>query len=369
MRVMIDGVSCSIRSLWREGALVKIIDQRVLPHRVVVLEFKTHSETADAIRDMVVRGAGGIGVAAAYGVAQAAIEAKDRPLKEFMTYLDNAADTIRMTRPTAVNLFYSIERCLKSGSKGSVTQRLESICTEADAIALADISASEKIGVNGAALIKNGSRILTHCNAGALAYMDLGTALSPLRIAYRQRKSFFVYVDETRPRSQGAKLTAWELQQENIPYALIVDNAAGYYMARGEVDLVIVGADRIAANGDTANKIGTYEKAVISRENGVPFYVAAPGITFDLRCRDGTGIEIEIRSPDEINYVWGEDDEGIVRRVRITAEGTVALNPGFDVTPAKYITGFITERGIISPPFKKNIREAFSRATLPNRIA
>ncbi len=369
MRVMIDGVTRSIRSVWREGSLVKMIDQRVLPHRVIVLELKTHSETADAIRDMAVRGAGGIGVSAAYGVAQAAIEAKGRPLKEFTTYLDNAAETIRMTRPTAVNLFHSIERCLKSGSKGSVSRRVESICNEADAIALDDISASEKIGFNGAALIKNGSRILTHCNAGALAYLDLGTALSPLRVAYKEGKSFFVYVDETRPRSQGAKLTAWELQQENIPYALIADNAAGYYMMRGEVDLVIVGADRIAANGDTANKIGTYEKAVIARENGVPFYVAAPGITFDLSCRDGFGIEIEVRSPDEMNYVWGKDDEGMVRRVRITAEETNVLNPSFDVTPAKYVTGFITEKGLICPPFKKNIREAFGRATLPDRIA
>jgi S-methyl-5-thioribose-1-phosphate isomerase len=369
MQVIINGVSRSITSLWREGALVKMIDQRLLPHHVVVIELKTHTETAAAIRDMMVRGAGGIGVAAAYGVAQAALEARNRPLKEFTTYLDNAAEIIRMTRPTAVNLFYSIEKCLKSGSKGSVSRRVEAICSEADAIAVADISASERIGGYGASLIKNGSRILTHCNAGALAYMNLGTALSPLRIAFQQGKSFFVYVDETRPRSQGAKLTAWELQQENIPYALIVDSAAGYYMARGEVDLIIVGADRIAANGDTANKIGTYEKAVIARENGVPFYVAAPGITFDLRCRDGTGIEIEFRSPDEINYVWGQDDEGKVRRVRITAEDTVALNPSFDVTPAKYITGFITEKGLISPPYKKNIRAVFGRATLPDHIA
>jgi translation initiation factor eIF-2B subunit alpha/methylthioribose-1-phosphate isomerase len=206
------------------------------------------------------------------------------------------------------------------------------------------------MGEYGNALIGDRCRILTHCNAGALAFIDNGSALAPIRVAHRSGKSIFVYADETRPRSQGAKLTAWELQQEGVPYALIVDNAAGYYMRRGE-------ADRIAANGDTANKIGTYEKAVLARENGLPFYVAAPTTTFDIKCPTGKGIEIEERNPDEINWVWGVDENGVYTKVRISAEGTTTLNPGFDVTPARYITGFITNVGVLKPPFSKSIRE------------
>jgi translation initiation factor eIF-2B subunit alpha/methylthioribose-1-phosphate isomerase len=179
--------------------------------------------------------------------------------------------------------------------------------------------------------------------------------------AHRAGKRIFVYADETRPRSQGAKLTAWELKQEGIPYALIADNAAGHYMRLGEVDIVIVGADRIAANGDTANKIGTYEKAVLAHENGIPFYVAAPRMTFDFRCPTGDGIMIEERSPDEVNWVWGANEHGNHTRVRVSAEGTVARNPAFDVTPAKYITGFITETGIIKPPYRRSLRAAFPR--------
>jgi S-methyl-5-thioribose-1-phosphate isomerase len=359
MRINFNGETRELWTLWREGAEVKMIDQRLLPHRFEILTLHSHGETAEAIRDMAVRGAGAIGVAGGYGVAQATLEAQGRKLRDFKEYVSGAADTLRATRPTAVNLFHAIDRCVKTASRGSVPERVAAACAEADRIALEDLEASKKMGEYGDALIEDGYRILTHCNAGALAFIDNGSALAPIRVAHRSGKHIFVYADETRPRSQGAKLTAWELQQEGIPYALIADNAAGHYMHRGEVDFVIVGADRIAANGDTANKIGTYEKAVLARENGIPFYVAAPRMTFDLRCPNGDHIEIEERSPDEVNWVWGADDEGNYMKVRISAEGTTAKNPSFDVTPAKYITGFITEVGVIKPPFKRSIREAF----------
>jgi methylthioribose-1-phosphate isomerase len=360
MRVNFDGQNHELWTLWREGIEVKMIDQRLLPHKFEILTSHNHCETAEAIREMAVRGAGAIGVAAGYGVAQASIEAKGMKLDDFQVFVSEAADTLRKTRPTAVNLFHAIDRCIKATSKGSVLERVASACAEADRIALDDLEASKKMGEYGNTLIRDGHRILTHCNAGALAFIDNGSALSPIRVAHRSGKRIFVYADETRPRSQGAKLTAWELQQEGVPYALIVDNAAGHYMRRGEVDLVIVGADRIAANGDTANKIGTYEKAVIARENGIPFYVAAPRMTFDIKCPTGKDIEIEDRSPDEVNWVWGVDEAGAYTRVRVSAEGTTVLNPGFDVTPARYITGFITDVGVLKPPFTRRIRETLS---------
>ena len=358
MRVNFNGKIQDLWTLWREGVNVKMIDQRLLPHKLEILTSHSHHETAEAIREMVVRGAGAIGVAAGYGVAQAALEAKDMKLKDFQAFVSEAANTLQKTRPTAVNLFYAINRCIEAASKGSVPERVASACKEADKIAFDDLEASKKMGEFGNALIGDKCRILTHCNAGALAFIDNGSALAPIRVAHRSGKHIFVYADETRPRSQGAKLTAWELQQEGVPYALIVDNAAGYYMRRGEVDLVIVGADRIAANGDTANKIGTYEKAVLARENGIPFYVTAPTMTFDIKCLTGKSIEIEERSPDEVNWVWGVNEDGAYTKVRISADGTNALNPGFDVTPAKYITGFITDVGVLKSPFSRSIREA-----------
>ena len=358
MRVNFNGETRELWTLWREDAEVKMIDQRLLPHRFEVLTLYNHRETAKAISDMAVRGAGAIGIAGGYGFAQAALEARGKNLKAFKAYLSEAADTLRRTRPTAVNLFHAIDRCEKAVSKGSVEERVSAACAEADKLALEDLEASKKMGEYGNALIKDGFRILTHCNAGALAFIDNGSALAPIRVAHRSGKHIFVFVDETRPRSQGAKLTAWELQQEGITYALIADNAAGHYMRRGEIEFVVVGADRIATNGDTANKIGTYEKAVLARENGIPFYVTAPRITFDLKCPNGDGIEIEERSPDEVNWVWGVDEKGNYTKVRISAEGTIARNPSFDVTPAKYITGFITDVGILRPPYRKSIREA-----------
>jgi eIF-2B alpha/beta/delta-like uncharacterized protein len=268
-----------------------------------------------------------------------------------------SAETLRKTRPTAANLFHAIDRCLDAMTEGSVKERVNAIVLEAEAIAQEDLEASRKIGEYGGKLIGDGARILTHCNAGALAFLDYGTALSPIRFARDQGKQIFVYIDETRPRCQGARLTAWEMEQENIQYAIIVDNAAGYYMRRGEIDMVITGADRIAANGDVANKIGTYEKAVLAKENNIPFYVAAPRMTFDLYCHNGDEIEIEERSPDEVRWMWGVNKDGDSCRILITGEDYQARNPAFDITPAKYVNGFITERGIIKQPFQINLKK------------
>jgi len=351
----VDGETRDILTLWREGSRVKMIDQRLLPHRFEIMTLNDHRETAHAIKDMATRGAGAVGCAAGYAMAQAAHEASSLPSKKFNEYMAEAAETVRRTRPTAVNLFHAVERCMDAAAGGPVAVRVKKVVEEADRIAADDLEASKLIGEHGARLIGEGCRVLTHCNAGALAFVDQGTALSPIRVAHRSGKKVFVWVDETRPRSQGARLTAWELEMEEIPYALIVDNAAGYYMRRGEVDLVIVGADRVAANGDVANKVGTYEKAVVAKENGVPFYVAAPGMTFDLATPTGDNIEIEERSSEEVNRVWGLDAEGEYRWVQVPLEGTPARNPGFDVTPARYITGFITENGVIKPPYEVNL--------------
>jgi S-methyl-5-thioribose-1-phosphate isomerase len=271
---------------------------------------------------MTVRGAPAIGAAGAYGMALAQLNGKE-PAK--------AARLLKSTRPTAYDLFYAVDSMMQVKNGDLVDAANE----YADGI----VTKCRSIGEYGAPLIKRGSKVLTHCNAGALATVDFGTALAPMRVAHRAGKRFFVYVDETRPRLQGAKLTAWELLNEGIDHAIIPDNASGHYL-RTDVDLVIVGADRIAANGDFANKIGTYEKAVLAKENGVPFYVAAPVSTFDQSLKDGRGIVIEERPEDEVLIVDGN---------RIAPKGSHALNPAFDVTPAKYVKGFITEKGILSP--------------------
>jgi len=356
MRVRVDGEELELRTVWMEDGVVKMIDQRLLPHRFRILETKSHVETAQAIKDMAVRGAGAIGVAAAYAVAQAALQYRGRDLQGFMKFMEEAAEVVRNTRPTAVNLFHAVDRVLRAAKRGSTVEECQELAVrEAERIADEDAEASRRIGELGSQLIQDGYRILTHCNAGALAFVDYGTALSPIRVAHRQGKRVFVYVDETRPRCQGSRLTAWELLQEGIPHAIIADNAAGLLMMRGEIDMVIVGADRIAMNGDVANKIGTYEKAVLARENRIPFYVAAPTSTIDPSCSSGDGIPIEERSPLEVLTAWGVDEEGEVRRVRIAPDGSEAINPAFDVTPARYITAIITEKGIIRQPLEENI--------------
>ncbi|MDH3366155.1 MAG: S-methyl-5-thioribose-1-phosphate isomerase [Thermoplasmata archaeon] len=309
-----------MRSIWWEDAIVKAIDQRLLPERLEIVAIKTHEEMAETISDMTVRGAPSIGAAGAYGMALAWQSGID---------LVDASRVLKATRPTAHDLFHAIDRMLSAGD-----ELVEAAKDYADSI----VEKCRLIGEAGNSLIEDGMKVLTHCNAGALATIDFGTALAPIRVAHRSGKKIFVFVDETRPRFQGAKLTAWEMANEDIDHAVIADNAAGYYLRR-EVDLVIVGADRVAMNGDFANKIGTYEKAVLAKENGVPFYVAAPVSTFDPTLRSGDGIVIEQRSPDEVLIVNG---------VRIAPAESDALNPAFDVTPAKYVSGYITEKGVLA---------------------
>lgn len=365
MKVKVDGEERDVLAVWRERGVVKMVDQRKLPHSFEIIDLNDHKETAWAIKVMVTRGAGSIGCAAGFGMAQAALEAADLPDEEFMAYLNEAADTLRDTRPTAANLFKAVDKCLKASEWGKVSVKVEGILREAEYILKDDIKATEAIAKAGAKLIKDGFKILTHCNAGALAYIGMGTALAPIRQAHREGMDVFVWVNETRPRGQGARITAWELEQEGIPYALIADNAAGYFMQRGEVDMVIVGADRIAANGDTANKIGTYEKAVVAFENKIPFWVAAPGMTIDLQTKTGGDIEIEERDPREVTEMWGLNEEGEPTTIRVAAEGTNARNPAFDVTPAKFINGFITEHGLVERPFIEAFYWLFGQSGLP----
>jgi S-methyl-5-thioribose-1-phosphate isomerase len=307
------------RALWREGHLVKFIDQRKLPSTFEIYTARTVDDVAYAIKDMVVRGAPAIGVAAAYGMALGQQNPK------------NSAALLKSTRPTAHDLFYAIDTMTQA-----IDQNVDAF-EAATAYAETIINNCKKIGEIGEKIIKDPMHILTHCNAGALATIDYGTALAPLRIAHQKKKKIFVYADETRPRLQGL-LTAWELFHEGIPHALITDNAAGYFMRKKDIDLVIVGADRIAKNGDFANKIGTYEKAVVAKENNIPFYVAAPASTFDSKLKDGSQIIIEERGRQEITEINGKT---------IMPDWVSVQNPAFDVTPKKYVTGYITEHGII----------------------
>ncbi|MBN1867588.1 S-methyl-5-thioribose-1-phosphate isomerase [Candidatus Sumerlaeota bacterium] len=336
------------RTVWLDGSTVKTIDQPLIPHRFEILDLADYRATADAITTMIVRGAGAIGATGAYGMAQAMLQASpDRYTEE----IEEAARVLAATRPTAQNLFYGIEKVQQAIREAAdyESARREAV-RAAETVADEDAAACEKIGEFGAELIADGARILTHCNAGWLAFVDWGSALSPVYRAARDGKKVFVYADETRPRCQGARLTAWELCGEKIPHALIADNAAGYYMARGEIDLVIVGSDRIARNGDVANKIGTYTKAVLARRHGIPFYVAAPTTTIDFDCPTGADIPIEERHEDEVLCMWGRDaDTGDVRRIRIAPAGSHALNPAFDVTPAELVTGIVTQKGVFAP--------------------
>jgi translation initiation factor eIF-2B subunit alpha/methylthioribose-1-phosphate isomerase len=311
--------------------IIKLIDQRVLPHTFKLYEAKDFNDVAYVIKDMVIRGAPAIGAIAAYGIAQAATQHQD---------LQHVAEIFKATRPTAFDLFYAVDHMLSSQMVGA-----EPVST-AENYVKEIIARCRRIGEVGNELIKDGDKLLTHCNAGALATVDYGTALAPMRIAHYEGKKIFVYIDETRPRLQGARLTAWELYNEDIPNALIADNAAGFYMAKNEIDLVITGADRIASNGDAANKIGTYEKAVLAKENGVPFYIAAPISTFDFSITSGIDIPIEERHENEVL---------LVNNTPISNTGTSALNPAFDVTPNRYISSFITEYGLIKPAEIKDV--------------
>ena len=307
------------RSLWFEDGKIKFIDQRKLPYKLEIFTAKNVDDCAYAIKEMVVRGAPAIGAAAAYGMV---LGEKN---------IEKTAKILRCTRPTAHDLFFAIDFMVKKVKNG------QDALSAANAYVEDIIDRCKRIGENGEKIIKNNMRILTHCNAGALATVDYGTALAPLRVAHRKGKKIFVYVDETRPRCQGY-LTDWELEQEKIPHVLIADNAAGYFLKNGEIDMVITGADRIARNGDFANKIGTYEKAVLAKENNVPFYVAAPISTFDKTIKSGKEIVIEERAREELAFI---------NKCKILPDYTKVRNPAFDVTPAKYVTGYITEEKIM----------------------
>jgi methylthioribose-1-phosphate isomerase len=338
---------------------VRMIEQRRLPHEFTVVSLTDHRETARAIREMIVRGAPAIGASAAYGLAQVYAEAPMGSGRE--AFIAQGLELLRAARPTAQDLFSALAE-VSAAARGVAPGEQPAEALRA-AKRLADESARRcrQIGINGGALLKERARVLTHCNAGWLACVDWGTALAPIYTAAREGRRPSVLVDETRPRLQGANLTAWELGQESVDYEIIADNAAGHLMRSGEVDLVITGADRIAANGDAANKIGTYEKALLAHRHGIPFYVAAPASTFDLECPNGDAIPIEERSADELLYTWGRDDRGRMTRVRIAPEGAKARNPAFDVTPAELIAGLITEHGIIGAN-PADIRGAFGRA-------
>jgi methylthioribose-1-phosphate isomerase len=333
------------RTVWMEGGLVKLIDQRQLPFAFEILSLQTYQETAEAIREMAVRGAGAIGVAAGFGMAQACLAA---PADAFESELSRAARVLRSTRPTAWNLFYAVDRVAESVTsiRDAAAARARAVAV-AQAIADEDAQAGERIGELGQALLPSGGVVLTHCNAGWLAFADWGTALAPVYRAHREGKRISVYVTETRPRAQGAKLTAWELAQEGVPYTLIPDTAAGSALRQGLVDCVLVGADRIAANGDVANKIGTYQLAVLAKTHRIPFYVAAPTTTIDMSCPSGERIPIEERADDEVIWTGGITPQGRPERVRISPEGTPVRNWAFDVTPAGFVTGLLTERGLI----------------------
>jgi methylthioribose-1-phosphate isomerase len=336
------------RTVTLEGGVVRMVNQPLIPWQFAFIDLPTHRDTAEAIRTMIVRGAGAIGAAAGYGMAQVALEAPDGP--GFMAYVRRGADTLRRTRPTAQDLFFAVGRVLAAiEGAGSVAAARQAAVETAQALADENAAAGRAIGELGATLIQDGARILTHCNAGWLAFVDWGSALAPIYVAARQGKHVFVYADETRPRCQGALLTAWELEGEGIPHAVIADNAAGRLMQTGEVDMVIVGADRVAANGDVANKIGTYEKALCAADNDIPFYVAAPSSTLDAGCPDGAAVPIEEREAEEVLYVSGLTDRGEPGRVRISHANASVRNPAFDITPARLIRGIITEQGIHKP--------------------
>ena len=328
---------------WKNG-VVRLLDQSLLPGKVEILDCRDYQTVAQAIRDLRVRGAPAIGVTAALGVALGAQSIQGQNFDSFQQSFLSICHHLAATRPTAVNLFWAIERMkgiVERGKSRDVGDLKKELIEEAQAILKEDIAKNQAIGNYGAELIQPDQCILTHCNAGALATAGYGTALGVIRSAWKQGKNIRVMADETRPVLQGARLTAWELQQDGIPVTLITDNAAGAFMRQGMIDVCTVGADRIAANGDVANKIGTYSVAVLAKVHGIPFYVAAPSSTIDLHTPSGYEIEIEQRSTQEVTSLHGGP--------AIAPDGIDILNPAFDVTPADYVTGIITERGVFRP--------------------
>ncbi len=336
---------------WLPEGRLRLLDQRALPGQLVYVDYDSPAGVADAIREMVVRGAPAIGVAAAYGLALAAQHSNADDNITLLGELQQAGSLLKAARPTAVNLFWAVDRVLKKAAslEGVPPDAVRAaVLAEAKIMEQEDVTTNKQIGLNGLPLVPDKARFIHHCNTGALATVDYGTALGLIRTAHEHGKQVFVYVDETRPRLQGARLTAWELKHLGIPHALIVDGASGYIMKNKGVDLVTVGCDRVAANGDTANKVGTYNLALVAKAHNVPFYIVGPTSTIDLDIPSGKHISIEERDADEIIRIGSE---------LVAPEGTPVCNPAFDVTPAELITAIITERGVIYPPFTENIRK------------
>ncbi len=340
---------------WDDGT-VKMVDQRLLPAEYKIVAFKDVTGVATSIREMYVRGAPAIGATAAFGMALAAHTSPATDVKSLLADVETAAEALRVTRPTAVNLFWAIERMLGAARDSrlrSVDAVRAALRAEAQAIADEDVRVNRAMGRLGQEVIHDGDHILTHCNAGALATVDYGTVLGVVRAAVEHGKNVHVWVDETRPRLQGARLTAWELMRDGIPCTLIADNAAGQLMRTGKVDVVLYGADRVAANGDVANKVGSYKLAVVARENGIPCFCVSPTSTIDMNLAHGDLIPIEERDPQEVTVVRGQ---------RIAPEGVPVANIAFDVTPHRYLSGIITEKGIAYPPFDLSLRQVISRS-------
>jgi methylthioribose-1-phosphate isomerase len=335
---------------WTKSGVV-FIDQTKLPTEEVYVTCTTHRQVADAIRNMIVRGAPAIGVAAAMGIALGVKTSKAENIGDLEKEFGEICDNIGATRPTAVNLFWAIRRMtekFESLRTRTIPQIQQALVEEAQRMHAEDIAANQAMGRHGATLMPSGGGVLTHCNAGALATAGYGTALGVIRAAVEQGKKIHVYADETRPFLQGSRLTAWELMKDGIPTTVISDNMAGVMMQQGKIGAIVVGADRIAANGDVANKVGTYTVAVLAKENGIPFYVAAPLSTVDLEASDGSSIPIEQRNKREVTHIGGK---------QMTPDGVGIENPAFDVTPAKYVTAIITERGIARAPYRDSLSE------------
>lgn len=337
--------------LWDDKGLL-LLDQRLLPWREKYLRLRTWQEVREAIRSMVVRGAPAIGITAAIGMVLGAERIKARSRRDFLAKLRRVGEGLKKARPTAVNLSWAVERMLERAAREELSPAdiVEALRAEALKIWEEDIAANRKMGRLGAALLPEEGAILTHCNAGALATGGYGTALGVIRAAFEAGKKIEVFADETRPWLQGARLTAWEMKKVGIPVTVIPDVASGSLMHQGKIAACVVGADRIAANGDVANKIGTYNVAVLARENGIPFYVAAPRSTIDLNTKSGKDIPIEWRDPKEVHYCGGK---------RLTPKGVAAANPAFDVTPARYVRGIITEVAVAKPPYKRALKALF----------
>ncbi len=340
-----------------EKRALQLIDQRLLPAEFKLVYCHTYQETAEAIRTMVVRGAPAIGAAAAFGLALAGFQSQADTLPDLLHDLQQAAEVLAQARPTAVNLQWALERMMRVaracvGTPDKLRQRL---LAEAQRIADEDVAINKRMAEHGAALIEDGDTIIHHCNTGALATVDWGTALGVIRTAHEQGKRIHVLVDETRPRLQGARLTAWELEQYGIPYDIISDNAAGYFLRTGQVQKVFVGADRVARNGDVANKIGTYMLALAAYDNGVPFYPVVPTSTVDLSLQHGAQIPIEERDPEEVLAIQ-------LRGRPVTPANASARNPAFDVTPARLVTAIVTENGVVYPPFDLHLPQFVQKA-------